>query len=192
MGVVAGMPGDRWEGLFADLEGEFAAADAADLRGEVADRTRRENASLRLVDRLRPALGHEVRISLPAQVVVAGRLADLGSDWVLVAEARGSALVPLAHVTSVAGLGALSAAPGSEGRVVAALDVRYALRRLARDRVEVVVAAIDGSVLSGTLDRVGADFVEIAEHQAGVPRRKGSVRRVLAVPVAAIIVVRAG
>lgn len=185
------MSRDRWDALFADLEAEMAAADAADLRSEVADRTRREYASLRLVDRLRPALGHQVRLVLPATVVT-GRLADLGGDWVLVDEGSGSALVPLAHIRSVAGLGALSAAPGSEGKVAGALDLRYALRRLARDRIEVVLSTVDGSVMSGTVDRVGADFVEIAEHEPGEPRRKGSVRQVLTVPLAAISLVRAG
>lgn len=186
------MSGDRWEALFADLEGEFAAADAADLRSEVADRTRREYATLRLVDRLRPALDQQIRLVLPAEVVVSGRLSDMGSDWVLVAEPRGSALVPLAHVRSIAGLSAASAAPGSEGKVMAALDLRHALRRLARDRAEVVITSVDRVVVSGTLDRIGADFVEIAEHQPGEPRRKGSVRQVLTIPIAAIGVVRAG
>ena len=191
MGVQP-MGGDRWDALFTDLEGEFAAADAADLRSEVADRTRREYAALRLVDRLRPALDHQIRLVLPAEVVVAGRLCDLGSDWVLVAEATGSALVPLAHVRSVAGLSSASAAPGSEGRVAAALDLRHALRRLARDRAEVVITTVDRIVMSGTLDRIGADFVEIAEHEPGEPRRKGSVRQALTVPIAGIGVIRAG
>lgn len=186
------MSRDRWEALFADLEAELAAADAADLRNEVADRTRREHATLRLVDRLRPALGHQVRIALPAAAAVAGRLTDMGANWVLVDEASGSALVALTQVRSVAGLGAVSAAPGSEGRVTAALDLQHALRRLARDRVEVVVTTVDGSVLSGTIDRVGADFLELAEHEPGEPRRKGSVRQVLTVPLGAISVVRAG
>lgn len=186
------MSSDRWEALFADLEAEMAAADAADLRAEVADRTRREYASLRLVDRLRPALGHQVRLALPAATVVTGRLTDMGGDWVLVDEAGGSALIALAHVRSVAGLGAPSAAPGSEGKVVAALDLRYALRRLARDRIEVVLSTVDGAVMSGTVDRVGADFVEVAEHEPGERRRKGSVRQVLTVPLAAISLVRAG
>lgn len=186
------MADDRWEALFADLESEVAAADAAGLRSEVADRIRREYSTLRLVDRLRPALGHQVRIELPGAIVVAGLLIDMGGDWVLVAEASGSAVVPLGHVRSVAGLGVLSATPGSEGKVVAALDLRYALRRLARDRAEVVLTTVDGRPVSGTLDRVGADFVEVAEHQPGEPRRKGSVRQVLTVPVGAISVVRAG
>ena len=184
------MEADRWEALFADLAGEFAAADAADLRSEVADRTRHEYGSVRLVDRLRPAVGHPIRIANSAGVVVTGRLTDVGGDWVLVAEPSGSALVPLAHVTSVTGLGPLSATPGSEGRVVAALRLRHALRRLARDRAGVVITTVDGAVTSGTLDRVGADFVEIAEHPPGEPRRPGCVRQVRTVPVAAVAVLR--
>ncbi len=183
---------DRWESLFAELEAELAAGQSADLRAEVADRTRREFSSLRLVDRLRPAVGHPLRVELPAGLVVAGRLVDVGADWILVAEQAGSALVPLSHIVSLLGLGAGSAVPGSEGRVTAALDVRHALRRLARDRAPVVLTTVDGGSCFGTLDRVGADFVEIAQHPVGEPRRVAAVHGMRAVPVAAVILVRSG
>ena len=77
---------NRWQALFADLETEFDAADAEDLSAEVADRTRREYALLRLLDRLRPAVQCPVSVQLPAGVSVSGRLADLGADWVMVSE----------------------------------------------------------------------------------------------------------
>jgi hypothetical protein len=41
------------------------------------------------------------------------------------------------------------------------------------------------------VDRVGADFVELARHELDEPRRAPAVREVQAVAVAAIAVVRA-
>ncbi len=45
--------------------------------------------------------------------------------------------------------------------------------------------------LTGTIDRVGADFLELAVHAAWEPRRAGSVRSVALVPLSAIVLVRA-
>lgn len=181
----------RWERLFADMEAQAAAADQAELAGEVADRTRREVALLGLVDRLGTTVGHRVAVSLPGPDTVTGVLREVGPDWLLLGDADpGEALVPLAAVTAVAGLGPLAAPPGSAGRVGARLDLRYALRRLARDRAPVDVRVSDGSVLHGTCDRVGKDFLELAEHPPGEARRPSAVRRVSAVPLTALVLVR--
>ena len=42
----------RWEGLFADLEGQLAAEQRRELDDEVAERTRRERALVTLAARL--------------------------------------------------------------------------------------------------------------------------------------------
>ena len=60
----------------------------------------------------------------------------------------------------------------------------------ARDRSAVQIVLDDGSVLGGTLDRVGADYVELAEHPADLPRRAEAVQGVRGVVIAGIAVVR--
>lgn len=183
----------RWKGLFDDLEAEFDAGLQAELVGEVAERTRREHALLRLVDRVRPAVGHELAVELRGGDAVRGRLSDVGADWLLLQEPGGrEVLVPIAAVLGLTGLSDRSGSPGEEGVVEARLDVRRALRALARDRAGVAIGLADGRTLSGTIDRVGADHLELAEHAPGEARRRGAVRQVRLVPLDAVTAVRSG
>jgi hypothetical protein len=180
----------RWEALFADLEAEFEEAARADLDLELRDRQRRESSLLRLVDRLAAAEGAEITVHVP-DTVVTGQLRAVGADWLLISVGTTrEAIVPLAAVLAVAGLSSRSRAPGAEGEVGARMRLGYALRALARDRAGVTLVLSDGSQVSGTLDRVGADFVEVAEHPAGEARRAGAVIGVRTVPHTAICVVR--
>jgi hypothetical protein len=183
----------RWERLFADLDASAEEADRAELDAELVDRARGELGRIRLVDRLRAAIGHPVAVTLTGGMTLNGLLREVGPDWLLTSEVAGrEALVSLPAVCTFNGLGALSAVPQSEGRVTAKLDLRYALRRLARDRAAVATTLTDGSVLFGTCDRVGADFFELAEHSAGEPRRAGAVRGVRTVPLSAFALARPG
>ncbi|MEX2291077.1 MAG: hypothetical protein WD794_12230 [Mycobacteriales bacterium] len=180
----------RWQRLFEDLEAQFDAARTAELAGEVAERTRREAALLRLADRLRPAVGASVVVTLPGVGLLRGQLLDAGTDWLLLEEPGvREVLVPLAAVLGVTGVGARSAAP-DHSPVTRRLDLRWALRGLARSRTGVSLGLVDGSVVTGTLDRVGVDHLDLAEHAAGEARRAGAVRQVRLVPLTAIAVVR--
>jgi hypothetical protein len=182
----------RWQGLFNDLEAQFEAAQAAELAGEVAERTRREGALLRLSDRLRAAEGAPVTVALPGIGLLRGRLADAGADWLLLEEHGGrEVLVPLSAVLGVTGLGSLAAAP-ADSAVARRLDLRWALRGLARSRTGVALGLVDGSSVTGTLDRVAADHLDLAEHGPGELRRPGAVRQVRLVPLAALALVRSG
>jgi hypothetical protein len=80
--------------------------------------------------------------------------------------------------------------PGSETVVESRLTFRIALRGLVRDRSTVQVRLTDGRTVAGTLDRVGADFVELGEHPAGELRRAAEVRDLLVLPIQAIVLVR--
>ena len=179
----------RWQGLFADLEAQLEAAEQAELAGEVADRTRREAAAVRLGDRLRAATGHHLRLHLLGGATVTGAVMTAGGAWVLVEEPGGSeALVPGTALAGVSGLPSAVAPP--EGPVSAWLGLGAVLRGIARDRSAVTLVLVDGSGLTGTLDRVGQDFVEVAEHPGAEVRRRTEVRGVRAVPFAAVAAVR--
>jgi hypothetical protein len=181
----------RWEQLFADLDGQVALAQAAETAAEVADRTRREVGRLRLVDRLRAAGGAELIVRVHGGDVVTGCVADVGADWVLLAhDGARATLVPLAAVVVLSGPGPRTALPGSEGEVEARLDLRYALRRLVRDRAAAEVRLRDGTTLTGTFDRVAADHADLAQHLPDEPRRSRAVRQVLVVPLSSIALVR--
>ena len=181
----------RWDDVFADLEAQFEAAQAAELAGEISDRTRRETALLRLSDRLGPAVGRTVSVSATGAGTLHGRLSDVGPDWLLLEETGNrELLVAAAWVLGITGVGARSNVPGSEGEVGRSLDLRWALRGLARNRVGVQVVLVDGTTLAGTLDQVGADHVDLAEHPAGEQRRAGAVRQVRVLPLTALSVVR--
>jgi hypothetical protein len=181
----------RWDELFDDLEAQFDAAGQADLVAEVADRTRREVALLRLVDRLQPVIGRPLAVRILGAGGIEGQLTAIGPDWLLLAEAGGrEALVAARAVVSIGGLAAQTAAPRSEGKVAARLDLAYALRGIVRDRSAVALTLVDGSTTDGTLDRVGADFLELAEHPPGEARRRDAVRAVRTYPLGALAVVR--
>ena len=183
----------RWQQLFADLEARFEAEQAGADRSESASRARAEMGAVRLDQRLLGALDAPVRVTCRGAGQVAGVLVDVGPDWLLLEDDHGRQhLVAIAAVRAVAGLGRGTAPPEPATAVRRLLDLRRALRALARDRAAVQVVLDDGGVLTGTLDRVGADYVDLAEHASDQPRRAEAVQGVRAVVLAAVAVVRTG
>src|SRR3954452_8360369 len=181
----------RWEQLFADLEAQAAEQEAAAEQAEEASRARAEYGRLRLADRLRGAAGQQLSLSCRGAGELSGRLVDVGVDWLLLVDIQArEVLVAADAVTAVAGLVAMTAPAGDEGEVARRLDLRRALRGLARDRATVSCLLEDGVTLTGTVDRVGADFVELAEHPVDQPRRRAAVTGVRAVPLWAVVAVR--
>jgi hypothetical protein len=181
----------RWQQLFEDLQGQFDAQEMAAERAEWPSRARAEIGGVALADRLRGALGLEVSLHCRGAGRVAGRLADVGVDWVLLDDESGrESLVAMSAVLTVGGLSRRTAPADDPGHVRARLDLRRSLRALARDRAPVQVVLDDGLVLGGTVDRVGADYLELAEHPADEPRRAHAVQGVRGVVIAAIALVR--
>ena len=175
----------RWDHLFADLEGQLEAEQAAELAGEVAERVRAERAAVRLADRLPgPAAGPLTWYFLDGEQLE-GPVVDAGAGWVLIEAAMGQVLLPLHALTGVAGLdGAASIGPVPQAR---RLTLGVVLRGLAGDRTPVQLHLLDGSVVTGTLDRVWADHVDLALHPVGEPRRRQAVYAVRSIPFAAVL-----
>jgi hypothetical protein len=181
----------RWELLFADLEARLVEQEAAAEQAEQASRSRAEYGQVRLADRLRGATGQELALTCRGAGELGGRLLDVGVDWLLLVDPQGrEVVVATGAVGAVAGLVALTAPGGPDGAVARRLDLRRALRGLARDRASVSCHLAEGTVLTGTIDRVGADFLELAEHPLDQPRRRSAVTAVRAVPLAALAAVR--
>jgi hypothetical protein len=191
----------RWDRLFAELEGRFDELAAEQAAAERADRERVAIGAVTALERLAGALDRPIRVGLAGGAVVAGNLRVVGPDWLLVAEGeQRDCVVPWRSVAVVHGATVATGPPPSG--LALRLDLRYALRGLARDRAPVLVAMAGwtgggpspsgaSGEIAGTIDRVGADFIEVALHAAWEPRRAGAVRSVALVPLASILLVRA-
>lgn len=174
----------RWSRLFDDLEAQLTALDEAELFAEVAEHTRSVRGELVLTDRLAAHLGAPVRLRVRGIGVLEGDLVELGEDWLVVRVAGGhghrAALVPVLSVVGVWGLsGRADPHPGLHQR---RLGIRQALRAISRDRQVVRLTDVDGTHTTGTIDRVGRDHLDLADHPEDVPRRAGQVRQAVVVP----------
>jgi hypothetical protein len=180
----------RWDELAEDLSAQAEALDAQERAGEVVERLRHEIAQLRLVDRLRAAIGTELVATCAGQVSAHGVLVRVASDALLIQEpAYRECLIASAHLHSVSGIPRLTAESGAT-RIAERIGLRVLLRAMGRDRSAVRLALLDGSVLDGTIDRVGSDFLELAAHAAAEARRRDAVREIIAVPLGALVAVR--
>ncbi|WP_295702617.1 hypothetical protein [Lapillicoccus sp.] len=179
----------RWDELFDDLEARSVEEGRRDLDAEVADRTRRERALLGLQDRFTACqAGDPVSVRVAGAGTVAGRVTGVGADWVLLAERpQHPVLVAFAAIRMITGASARSEQVGA---VAKAFGLGSALRAVSRDRAVVEVIDLEGTALTGTIDVVGRDFVDLAEHPSDLPRRPEHVVAIRSVPFAAMAAVR--
>lgn len=183
----------RWDDLFADLEAQQRHLERRERDTEVAEHTRAERGQVQLLDRLLAAEAPSLRLRVRGVGWLSAALRDVGTDWVLLdqggtLEGRGrEVLVPLAAVTAVEGLGRATG-PGPPGS--RRLGLRAALRAVSRDRAVVRLHDTDGDHVTGTVDAVLADHLDLARHPDDAPRRATQVRGVVSVPYAAVALVR--
>lgn len=179
----------RWDELFDDLEARSLEEGRRELDSEVADRTRRERALLGLQDRLTACQGGgAVSLRVAGAGALSGQVAGVGVDWVLITEgARHPVLVAFAAIRAVTGA---SARVEPVGAVAKAFGLGTALRAVSRDRAVVEIVDLEGVGVTGTIDVVGHDVLDLAEHPSDLPRRPEHVLAIRAVPFAAVAVVR--
>lgn len=189
----------RWDRFFDDLEDQLASeweAERAALDTE-AERLRLSRVTLR--ERLEAlAAGPSVSFELGDGSVFTASVAGVGADWTALTSDGGRAgmlLVPLARIVAVAVPHAellRSARASASTRSVLAdrMTLGYVLRDLVRRRVAVAVQLVGGRQLAGTIDRAGADHLDLALHDPGAPRRAAEVTGHRLVPFAAIAWVR--
>jgi hypothetical protein len=178
----------RWQELFADLEAQARSLERPD-EGELSDRIRGEMAQVTLLNRLRAQVSRQVTVSVRGVGDVTGRLQRTGADWILL-HAPDEVIVPLAAVMAVRDLPPDAVSPQSSGVAARGLRLTSVLRAAARDRSVVVLTRLDGRSLTGTPDRVGADFVDLALHDPSEAPRRAEVRSRATVSLAAIACIR--
>lgn len=187
----------RWDGLFADIEAQWEREIHAQTLAEAAELTRGEWAALPLVARLRGARGSLLRLQLRRGIRCEVSVQAVGEDWIGGRTPGGdSVVVRQAAVNAVEGpLAAAVVAdvdrPGQQGPGGKGPGLTSVLRRVARSRAPVEVLGTDGTVLvEGTVDRVGADHIDVARHARHDARRAEAVRGVLVVPLESVALVR--
>ncbi len=151
------------EELFAlldDLEQRAEALYEAERGAELADRSRAEYQQVTLASRLMASVDGDLRLDVAGVGVLAGTLSRVGAGWCLLCGPTQDWVVPLTSVTGVRGASPRSV-PEVAWSPVARLGLGAALRRIADTGADCVVHLTDGRRIDGTLQRVGADFVEV-------------------------------
>lgn len=194
----------RWDNLFDDLESQLEhelSSEDVDLRAE-EERLRLGRMSLReRLLSLHATAGGDYTI----RVDVAGmRLkvspTNFGRDWMAArvhdeTPRRTHVVLPLRAITGVIVDRAqtqlsLADAPAEGASTLSArLGLTFVLRDLSRRRCELDLVLTSGTV-HGTIDRVGRDHCDLAEHEAGTPRRESSVNGYRIVPLDQLLLVR--
>ena len=175
----------HWDRLFEDLEGQLAAEWESERAALDAEAERLRIAGLELRGRLRAFAASDgiVRIGIRGGLQVTGRVDRIGADWLAVDD-RSVSIIPLAAVLSLqTDHGALLRSltdhadePDAAAGLRERMTFGFVLRDLARRRVPVRVDASGGEPLYGTIDRAGADHLDLAEHEPGTVRRAAHVR----------------
>jgi hypothetical protein len=162
--------------VFDELEAEFEAGLRREAEQEAVAALRAGMGATVLWEQLARRVGSQAVVHIGGRRFRGTVLASYPEFLVLRADDGGEHLVRYGPAVSVA----LPSEPSSLRPTPDTAARRYqfalALRELARRREPVRVELADGSGVDGTIEAVGGDYLEIAEHDPGEARRKAAVR----------------
>ncbi|WP_106816230.1 hypothetical protein [Microbacterium timonense] len=194
----------RWDRFFDDLEDQLASEWEAERAALDTEAERLRLSRVTLAERLALLCSRDTgpatvaSFDLTDGTSLRATVTGLGADWVALAPAEGSAaavIAPLAAITTVGMPHAdllRTARPAPPRSALAdRLTFGFVLRDLVRRRAPVAVHLVSGRVLTGTIDRAGADHLDLALHEPGSPRRAHAVSGYRLVPFAAVSWIRA-
>ncbi|MFW8745362.1 hypothetical protein, partial [Mesorhizobium japonicum] len=159
-----------------------------------AEEERLRLGRLGMRDRLAALVGSTPAVELRDGSVIRMRIGTIGRDWVSGTVVDGHAASCVVPLDAVAGLlldrdsvsVSLAASPERPDALSRRLGLAFVLRDLCRRRGPVDVRT-STRALHGTIDRVGRDHLDLAEHDAGEPRRGAAVRAIRIVPFAHLL-----
>ena len=146
--------------VFEDLEQQAEGLHLLERDAEIADLTAAEYSQISLGARLHASLGLELRARLTGGMVVSGRLARAGEDWLLLVDRSAEWIVRHAGILTLTGL-SRRADSEETWSVMDRLSLRALLRRLSSATEKCLVHFADGQQVEGRVGRVGRDFFEL-------------------------------
>jgi hypothetical protein len=179
----------RWQELFADLEAHVVSMERADDAGEIAERTRGEVAQVLLLNRLRANVACRLTVWVEGAGELTGQLQRVGADWFLLASTD-EVIVSVAALLGVVNLPAAAVSSGGVDVVGSRIRLTSVLRAVAKDRSAVRIVLRQGTAVAGTVERVGADFVDVAVHDLDQAPRADQVRSRVTISLASVACVR--
>lgn len=195
--------GVRWDRFFDDLEDQLASEWEAERAALDTEAERLRLSRVQLVERLTLLVARDgapaaASFDLSDGTTLRAHVTGVGADWAALAPAEGrpgAVIVPFASLVAIGMPHAdllRSARPAPPRSALAdRLTFGFVLRDFVRRRAGVAVHLSAGRVLTGTIDRAGADHLDLALHEPGAPRRADAVTGYRIVPFASIAWLRA-